>query len=78
MLSTEYLDMPGGKKKVVDGFNFLNLGNFTSLITNIIINPALKKTGFLNLYNSLLPCRKGRRGITAPTSSNVRFCPGFM
>ncbi|MGB3636660.1 MAG: hypothetical protein WBA39_03575 [Rivularia sp. (in: cyanobacteria)] len=31
----EYLDMPGIKKKIVDGFNFLGLGNFTSLITNI-------------------------------------------
>ncbi len=31
----EYVDMPEGRKKVVDGFNFLGLGNFTSLITNI-------------------------------------------
>lgn len=32
---TEYLDMPGGRKKVIDGFNFLGLGNFTSLINDI-------------------------------------------
>ena len=31
----EYLNMPGGRKKVVDGFNFLGLGNFTSLINDI-------------------------------------------
>ena len=31
----EYIDIPGGEKKVVEGFNLLGLGNFTSLITNI-------------------------------------------
>lgn len=32
----EYLDIPeGNKKKIVDGFKFLELGNFTSLITSI-------------------------------------------
>lgn len=31
----EYVDVPKGKKTGVDGFTFLGLGNFTSLITGI-------------------------------------------
>jgi hypothetical protein len=32
---SEYVNMPWGKKETVDGFNFLGLGNCTSLITDI-------------------------------------------
>ncbi|MBV6627874.1 MAG: hypothetical protein KI793_33950 [Rivularia sp. (in: Bacteria)] len=43
----EYLNMPGGRKKVVDGFNFLGLGNFTSLI-NVGLRHDIKYSSYFH------------------------------